>query len=152
MTIEKPWAQQKINPIKIVRKISHLLWWDLIIMSPHVHLLVRVHTGEDEEHPRAAGPACQQQTQSENDSSLVFLAEIFRKLSHLSDDSQPDKPEQPSRQTARRRGEWPRPGGWRTWWGWRNIFLVPRHISAYCLSPLQTFSHWMRTRSVMRNL
>ena len=65
-----------------MRKISHLLWWDLIIMSPHVHLLVRVHTGEDEEHPRAPRSSHQQPTQPEDDGPLVLL-EISQTIGDL---------------------------------------------------------------------
>ena len=42
-------------------------------MSPHVHLLVRVHTGEDEENPRAPRSSRQQPAQPEDDGPLVLL-------------------------------------------------------------------------------
>ena len=38
-----------------VLEMSDLLWWDLILPAPHVNLLVGVHAGDDEEHPRAPG-------------------------------------------------------------------------------------------------
>ena len=51
-------------------------------MSPHVHLLVRVHTGEDEEHPRAPRSSHQQPTQPEDDGPLVLL-EISQTIGDL---------------------------------------------------------------------
>ena len=77
MTIEKNWAQQKINPIKKLDKILHLLWRNLVVVGPHVHLLVGVDTGEDEENPRAAGSSNKQSAESEDNGPLIFL-EISR--------------------------------------------------------------------------
>ena len=37
---------------------AHLLGRDLVFPAPHVDLLVRVDAGDDEEHARAARPAC----------------------------------------------------------------------------------------------
>ena len=44
-------------------------------MSPHVDLLVSVHTGQDEEDPRTPGPSYQQPAQPEDDGPLVLLEE-----------------------------------------------------------------------------
>ena len=52
---------------------SYLLGRDLVVVGPHVDLLVGVHTGEDEEDPRAPGSAHQQSSESEDDGSLVLL-------------------------------------------------------------------------------
>ena len=49
------------------------MWWNLVVVGPHVHLLVGVHTGEDEEDPRAPGSAYKQSSESEDDGSLVLL-------------------------------------------------------------------------------
>ena len=56
-----------------VRNLSDLLWWDLILPTPHVDLLVGVDTGNDEEDSRPPGSSCQQSAQSEDDGSLVLL-------------------------------------------------------------------------------
>ena len=77
MTIEKNWAQQKINPIKKFDKILHLLWWNLVVVSPHVDLLVSVDTGEDEEDPGTPGTANKQSSESEDNGPLILL-EISR--------------------------------------------------------------------------
>ena len=42
-------------------------------MSPHVHLLISVDAGEDEEDSRTPGTALYQSPQSEDDGSLVLL-------------------------------------------------------------------------------
>ena len=52
---------------------SDLLGRNLVVVGPHVDLLVGVHTREDEEHPRAPGPAHQQPAQSEDDGPLILL-------------------------------------------------------------------------------
>ena len=54
-------------------KIPHLLWWNLVVVSPHVHLLVGVHAGQDEEDPGPPGSTNQQSSQSEDDGPLVLL-------------------------------------------------------------------------------
>ena len=77
MTIEKNWDQQKINPIKKFDKILHLLWRNLVVVGPHVHLLVGVDTGEDEENPRTAGSSNKQSAESEDNGPLILL-EISR--------------------------------------------------------------------------
>ena len=46
-------------------------------MSPHVDLLVGVHTREDEEDPRTAGSSNKQSAESEDNGPLIFL-EISR--------------------------------------------------------------------------
>ena len=51
----------------------NLLWWNLISLTPHVNLLVNIHTGDDEEDPRPPGSARQETAQSEDDGSLVLL-------------------------------------------------------------------------------
>ena len=55
------------------REFSYLLWWDFKGLSPHVHFLVNIHTGDDEEDPGPPGSSCQQSAQSEDDGSLVLL-------------------------------------------------------------------------------
>ena len=55
------------------REFSYLLWWDFKGLSPHVHFLVDIHTGDDEEDPGPPGSSCQQSAQSEDDGSLVLL-------------------------------------------------------------------------------
>ena len=50
-----------------------LLRWDLILPTPHVDLLISVHTGDDEENPRAPGSSSQQPAQPEDDGPLVLL-------------------------------------------------------------------------------
>ena len=52
------------------------MWWNLVVVGPHVHLLVGVDTGEDEEHSRAPGSTYQKTTKSKDDSSLVLLENI----------------------------------------------------------------------------
>ena len=42
-------------------------------MSPHVDLLVGVHTGQDEEDPGPPGSSCDQPSKSEDDGPLVLL-------------------------------------------------------------------------------
>ena len=59
-------------------------------MRPHVNLLEDVDTGQDEEDPRTPGSSRQQQAKSENDSSLVFLADICTKLSQVGAESEPN--------------------------------------------------------------
>ena len=82
MTIEKNWDQQKINPIKKSDKILHLLWRNLVVVGPHVHLLVGVDTGEDEENSRSPGSTYQQSAESEDNGPLVLL-EISRPSEEL---------------------------------------------------------------------
>ena len=53
-------------------------------MGPHVDLLVGVHTGQDEEDPRAPGSSYQQSAESEDDSSLVLLGRHFKPVLALS--------------------------------------------------------------------
>ena len=62
--------------------LVYLLGRDLVVVCPHVHLLVRVHTGEDEEHPRAPRSSHQQPTQPEDDGPLVLL-EISQTIGDL---------------------------------------------------------------------
>ena len=64
-------------------QLSNLLRRDVESLCSHVNLLVDVDAGEDEEDARAAGAARQEEAQSENDSSLVFLADISTELSQL---------------------------------------------------------------------
>ena len=54
-------------------KIKYLLWWDFESCSPHVNLLVNIHTWNDKEHTWASGPSCYKSAQSEDDSSLILL-------------------------------------------------------------------------------
>ena len=54
---------------------THLLGRDLVGGGPHVDLLVRVHAGDDEEHPRASRPARQQPPQPEDDRPFVLLVQ-----------------------------------------------------------------------------
>ena len=46
---------------------------DLVCASPHIDLLVDIHTRNDEEHSRTPGSSRQQPTQSEDDRPLVLL-------------------------------------------------------------------------------
>ena len=52
------------------------MWRDVVGLSPHINLLVDIHTGDDEEHPRAPGSARQEQSQSKYDGSLVLLDDL----------------------------------------------------------------------------
>ena len=63
-------------------KIPHLLWWNLVVVSPHVHLLISVDAGEDEEDSRTPGTANKQSTQSEDNGPLILL-EISRPSEEL---------------------------------------------------------------------
>ena len=54
-------------------KIKYLLWWDFESCSPHVNLLVNIHTRNDKEHSGSPGPSCYKSAQSEDDSSLILL-------------------------------------------------------------------------------
>ena len=54
---------------------THLLGRDLVGGGPHVDLLVRVHTGDYEEDPRASRPARQQPPQPEDDRPFVLLVQ-----------------------------------------------------------------------------
>ena len=49
------------------------MWGYLVCVSPQVHLLVNIHTGDDKEDPRPPGSSCQQPAQPEDDGSLVLL-------------------------------------------------------------------------------
>ena len=52
---------------------SHLLRRDFKGLTPHIDLLVNIHTGNDEEDSRPPGSSWQQSAQSEDDGSLVLL-------------------------------------------------------------------------------
>ena len=52
---------------------TYFLRGNFICVSPHVHLLVGVHAGKDEEDSWAAGSSYQQPAQSEDDGPLVLL-------------------------------------------------------------------------------
>ena len=47
--------------------------WNLIGLTPHVDLLVNIHTGNDKEDAWSPGSSCQQPTQPEDDGPLVLL-------------------------------------------------------------------------------
>ena len=52
---------------------TYFLRGNFICVSPHVHLLVGVHAGKDEEDSWAPGTSYQQPAQSEDDGPLVLL-------------------------------------------------------------------------------
>ena len=56
---------------------SDLLGRNLVVVSPHVDLLVGVHTREDEEDPWAASSSNKQSSESEDNGPLILL-EISR--------------------------------------------------------------------------
>ena len=82
MTIEKKLssAENKFNEKS--DKILHLLWRNLVVVSPHVDLLISVDTGEDEEDSRTPGTANKQSSQSEDNGPLILL-EISRPSEEL---------------------------------------------------------------------
>ena len=51
----------------------YLLWRNFKSLSPHIHFLVNVHTGNDEEDSWPSGSSSQQTAQSEDDGPLVLL-------------------------------------------------------------------------------
>ena len=55
----------------------NLLWGNFKCLTPHIDLLVNIHTGDDEEDPGPPGSSCQQSAQSEDDGSLVLLEMII---------------------------------------------------------------------------
>ena len=73
-----------------VKYLTNFLWRDFIGAGPHVNLLVDVHAGQDEEDARPPGPACQQESQPEDHSSLVFLADRQTQLSQSGVDAEPN--------------------------------------------------------------
>ena len=46
---------------------------DVVCLGSHVNLLILVNTRDDEEDPGTSGPAREEQTQPEDDGSLVLL-------------------------------------------------------------------------------
>ncbi len=58
---------------------SYLLGRDIEGERPHVHLLVGVDAGDDEEDAGAAGAAAQKATQAEDDHALVLLNDLQRR-------------------------------------------------------------------------
>ncbi len=54
----------------------YLLWRDVKGESPHVHLLVGVDAGHDEENAGSTGSAAQKSAKSEDDDSLVLLNDL----------------------------------------------------------------------------
>ena len=60
--------------------ITHLLGGNFKCLTPHVDLLVDIHTGDDEEDPRPPGSSCQEPAQSEDDGSLVLLGVVRLRL------------------------------------------------------------------------
>ena len=57
------WLQQPYN----------LLWGNFKCLTPHVDLLVDIHTGDDEEDPGPPGSSSQKSAQPEDDGPLVLL-------------------------------------------------------------------------------
>ena len=54
-------------------KFAYLLWRHVESQRTHVHLLVGVNAGHDEEDTRAPGPAGKKTTQTEDDHTFVLL-------------------------------------------------------------------------------
>ena len=52
---------------------THLLGRDFVGLAPHVHLLIDVNTGDDEEDPGTAGPSCQEAPKPEYDRAFILL-------------------------------------------------------------------------------
>ena len=57
----------------LIIHVFYLLWRNFKSLSPHIHFLVDIDTGDNEEDPGAPGSSCQQPAQSEDDGPLVLL-------------------------------------------------------------------------------
>ena len=57
----------------LIIHVFYLLWRNFKSLSPHIHFLVNVDTGDDEEDPRPPGSSSQQPAQPEDDGPLVLL-------------------------------------------------------------------------------
>ena len=49
------------------------MWRNIKSLSPHINLLINIHTRDDEEHSRTTSATCEEQPKAEYDSSLIFL-------------------------------------------------------------------------------
>ena len=56
----------------------YLLRRNIVGLSPHVNLLIMIHTGDDEEHSGSPGSALEKSTKAEDDGPFVFLK--YRKM------------------------------------------------------------------------